>query len=273
MITRLTFGGVGVGSVCCVAEVQAAEAKDNAALKGSSTPWLIGGAAFILTTAAGYFLLREQDDKKKKPFVIGVTGGIATGKSTVIRHLSSMGATVLDADKLGHNAYEKGTTCFDQVVAAFGQEVVGEDGEVNRKVLAPIVFGDPSQMERLNSIVWPVIRAKIEAEVAKCGDAGKDVVVVEAAVLLEAKWNDMVQSLWVVCVEPETAVQRIMKRNNLPEKEARKRVNFQMGNQERLALAGPDAHVIWNNGSLEEYKANIHAEYTETMKIKQGETR
>ena len=114
MITRLTFGGVGVGSVCCVAEVQAAEAKDNAALKGSSTPWLIGGAAFILTTAAGYFLLREQDDKKKKPFVIGVTGGIATGKSTVIRHLSSMGATVLDADKLGHNAYEKGTTCFDQ---------------------------------------------------------------------------------------------------------------------------------------------------------------
>ena len=135
--------------------------------------------------------------------------------------------------------------------AGFGPEVVGDDGEVNRKVLGSIVFGDKSQMQLLNSIVWPVIRAKLQIAVDEQIAAGTPVVVIEAAVLLEAGWADMMDAVWVLCVEPETAVERIMARNSLSREAAQTRVDAQMKNDARISAAGIGAAVFWNNSTKE----------------------
>src|SRR4051812_43823320 len=90
--------------------------------------------------------------------VVGLTGGIASGKSVVSEMLGERGAVVIDADKVGHDAYRRGTGCYDAVVAAFGPDVVGADGEIDRKALGGKVFGDPAQRKRLEGIVWPWMR-------------------------------------------------------------------------------------------------------------------
>ena len=126
-------------------------------------------------------------------------------------------------------------------------------------------------MAQLNAIVWPAIRAKIEAEIARCdADPAVDVVVFEAAVLLEAGWEDLAQALWVLCVEPGTAVERIMQRNGLSEADARMRVESQMTNEERLEKAGPGASVLWNGGALEAFDAAIEASWALTMASRGG---
>jgi phosphopantetheine adenylyltransferase/dephospho-CoA kinase len=212
------------------------------------------------STLSSTAIRQWRQDQENEMMVVGVTGGIATGKSTVIKTLAAQGATVIDADKIGHSAYRKGTQCFQDVVQAFSfaESIVGEDGEVNRRVLGPLVFGDSSKMDLLNSIVWPAIRTQIEAELQVRQAAGDKLVVIEAAVLLEAGWQDMLQSLWVICVEPEVACTRIMSRNGFSAEESMTRVNFQMNNDQRIAKAGERAVVIWNNGTLTEFEAKIN---------------
>ena len=122
--------------------------------------------------------------------VIGLTGGIASGKSTAARYLESLGAYVIDADRLGHRAYDPGTAAFEQVAETFGRDVVGGDGNIDRKALGARVFGNPDALKQLTDIVWPEIRRMAEAEIKDIGegDAGA-IVVLEAAVLLEANWE------------------------------------------------------------------------------------
>src|SRR6266849_5162568 len=91
--------------------------------------------------------------------VIGLTGGIASGKSTISAALAEHGATIVDADKVGHEVYRPGSEGWQKVVDAFGQQVVGENGEIDRRALGAIVFGDPAQRDRLQNIVWPVMKA------------------------------------------------------------------------------------------------------------------
>ena len=96
--------------------------------------------------------------------VIGLTGGIASGKSVVREMLQKHGAYVIDADKLGHEAYAPGSDCYRQVIATFGQDIVGHDGQIDRKALGGKVFADPSQRKRLEGIVWPWMRHVMEAQ-------------------------------------------------------------------------------------------------------------
>ncbi|HEY8490008.1 MAG TPA: dephospho-CoA kinase, partial [Dehalococcoidia bacterium] len=127
---------------------------------------------------------------------IGLTGGIASGKSTISRMLADRGAVIIDADRLGHEAYRPGTPAYRRVVEAFGPEIVGPNGEIDRAKLGARVFGNPEQMKRLTDIVWPAIRElareRIEAERRR----GTRVVVLEAAVLVEAGWFDLVDEVW-----------------------------------------------------------------------------
>ena len=136
-------------------------------------------------------------------FTIGLTGGIASGKSTAARYLGELGAQVIDADRLGHRAYEPDTAAFRQVVDVFGDAVVAADGTINRRALGSKVFGQPSQLKKLTDIVWPEIRRladlEIEAERARRPDG---VVVLEAAVMIEAGWQRSLDEVWVVAVEP-----------------------------------------------------------------------
>ena len=168
---------------------------------------------------------------------LGLTGGIASGKSTVVGVLRELGAATIDADLLGHQTYEPGTETFRQVVATFGEDLVADDGTIDRSKLGPKVFGDPDGMRKLTDIVWPGIRALAEAELQRLADAGTEVAVLEAAVMIEAGWQDLVDEVWVVAVSRETARERLMARNNFSAEDADKRIDSQITNDERLKHA------------------------------------
>jgi len=186
--------------------------------------------------------------------VIGLTGGIASGKSTVTSFFRERGIPVIDADILGHRTYDPGTETYQKVVETFGPEVVAPDGTIDRKVLGSKVFGKPDELKKLTDIVWPGIRRLASEQLAEFEAAGNDIVVLEAAVLLEAGWEDLVDEIWVVVVDPEIAVQRLGARNGLDPDAARARIASQLTNEERIARGDV---IIENNGTLEELNARI----------------
>lgn len=192
--------------------------------------------------------------------VIGLTGGIASGKSTVARFFLDRAVPVIDADLLGHRTYEPGTDTFRAVVETFGEDLVASDGTIDRKVLGGKVFGKPEELKKLTDIVWPGIRRLANEELSELETAGNHVAVLEAAVLFEAGWEDMCQEVWVVVVEPDIAVQRLAERNGLDEAAARARIASQLSNQERTARADI---VIENNGTLADLEARIGAAWDE----------
>ena len=191
--------------------------------------------------------------------VIGLTGGIASGKSTAARYLASLGAHVIDADALGHRAYEPDTEAYRAVLATFGEEIRAADGQLDRKALGGKVFGDPSAMKRLTDIMWPEIRRLAEVEIASAReeDAGATVVL-EAAVLFEAGWQDTVDETWVVTVEPDIAVQRAMVRDGLDRSAVQARMDAQLSNAERAALADV---VVDNSGTQAAMRARLDDEW------------
>ena len=160
--------------------------------------------------------------------VIGLTGGIASGKSLVTEQLAKRGATVIDADKVGHAAYRKGGETFREVVEAFGEEIVGSDGEIDRKVLGGKVFGDPAARRHLERIVWPAMRTMMEEQLETLRSEGAGIVVIEAAVLIEADWLPLVDEVWVVSASPATVRTRLFERNGLNEEQADARVRGQL---------------------------------------------
>ena len=187
--------------------------------------------------------------------VIGLTGGIASGKSTAAEYLEKLGAYVIDADLLGHRVYEPGTVAFAEVVATFGRDVVDADGNIDRKILGGKVFGQPQNLEKLTNIVWPEIRrmAKAEIETAHKADPTR-VVVLEAAVLFEAGWEDVVKEIWVVSLDRDSAARRAGVRDGVDETAVQKRLDAQMTNEERVARADV---VIDNSGSEADLLAQL----------------
>ena len=186
--------------------------------------------------------------------VIGLTGGIASGKSTVTRFFKDREIPVIDADILGHRTYDPGTDTFAAVVAAFGQDRVAPDGSIDRRVLGGKVFGKPEELKRLTDIVWPGIRKLASESLSEFEAAGNTLVVLEAAVMFEAAWEDLVNEVWVVVVEPDHAVERLATRNGLDAAAARARIDSQLSNAERIARSDI---VITNNGTLDELESNI----------------
>ena len=176
---------------------------------------------------------------------VGLTGGIGTGKSLVSDILNKLGAHVISGDALGHEAYLPGTKGFDQVVGAFGEEIVGDDGFVDRKKLGPIVFSDPANLDLLNSIMHPLIYEMIKDRMKDV--SGVPLVVVEAAVLIEANWQDLFDEIWVVTSDQEIVISRLAERNNLSRNDAMSRIQSQMSQDERIT----HAHVeIDNSGTI-----------------------
>ena len=191
--------------------------------------------------------------------VLGLTGGIASGKSTAADRLKELGAIVLDADRYGHRAYDKDSEGFHAVVNEFGHDIVGEDGEIDRRVLGGKVFGAPDQLERLTNIVWPVIRELASAEIAELREREPEtIIVLEAAVLIEAGWQDLADEIWVLTVAPEAARKRLMSRNNFTEEQAQARIDAQISNEERLKHADV---AIENDGALKAFLETIDAEW------------
>ncbi|MDO9444327.1 MAG: dephospho-CoA kinase [Dehalococcoidia bacterium] len=170
--------------------------------------------------------------------VIGLTGGIAAGKSTAAELLREFGAVVIDADRLGHRSYEPGTPGFEKVVNHFGHDVVGKDGNIDRRILGGKVFGAPGELQRLNELIWPEIRTLIREEIAQIRTADKNAfIVLEAAVLIEAGWQDLCDEIWVVYTSTKGAVDRLRTRNGLTEEAAMARIDSQMSTKDRLSYA------------------------------------
>jgi len=196
--------------------------------------------------------------------IIGLTGGIASGKSTASKYFAEQGAYVIDSDKLGHRAYEPGTAAFAAVAGTFGPEVVGADGRIDRKVLGGKVFGKPGELKKLTDIVWPEIRRLTQIEIQQALTEVPDrVVVLEAAVMLEAGWNRSTDEVWVVIVEPEVAVARAVARDGVDAAAVRARIAAQLTNPERIARADV---VIDNSGTPDELLIKLEHAWTALLK-------
>ncbi len=178
--------------------------------------------------------------------IIGLTGGICSGKSTVSQILKEKyDAKLIDADKLGHEAYLPGTLCLDNIINHFGEHLRNSDGTINRRELGAIVFDNKDKMKELQAIVWPEIRMKIIEKLNEYRSQNVFFVVLEAAVMIEANWQDLVDTLWVICVDPAVATCRLMERNNFTKDQAESRIRSQISNEERCQ----HAHVVlMNNG-------------------------
>jgi len=188
--------------------------------------------------------------------LIGLTGGIASGKSTVLQHLRQAGYSVIDADKLGHKVLEQGNSGYNKVVKCFGNEILNPDGSVNRTALGRIVFVNAEKLKQLNEISHPIIAEMIQKKFQKSvSDSNGGIVFLEAALLIEANWHKVCDHIWVVSLDPSVALRRLQERDNLSETEAKLRVGAQLDQEERLAYADV---VLQNEGTPEELFTQTH---------------
>ncbi len=165
---------------------------------------------------------------------IGLTGGIGTGKSVVADLLRQQGAAIIDADRLGHEAYTPDSEAWRQVLAAFGEGILTAEGEIDRRKLAAIVFSDPAQLQRLNAIMHPLMAGMVQQRKVQLAEASVAVAVVEAAVLFEAGWETLVDEVWTTIAPDDVVIERLRQRNGLSAQEASKRINSQMSSQDRI---------------------------------------
>jgi len=166
--------------------------------------------------------------------VIGLTGGIGTGKSEVAGLLQSLGAAVISADEVGHEAYAPNSESWREVVDTFGKEILQPSGEIDRQKLGAVVFSDPQQLEKLNAIMHPRMARMVADRIQVLRDQGASTVVVEAALLFEAGWDSLVDEVWTTDSSVESVVERLQARNGMDEKEARRRIDSQMDPAERI---------------------------------------
>ncbi|XP_031548868.1 bifunctional coenzyme A synthase-like [Actinia tenebrosa] len=181
----------------------------------------------------------------ERPYIIGLTGGIASGKSAISKRLEKLGAAVINCDLLGHLAYAPGKKAYGQIVESFGEEVLANDGTINRKALGTIVFADKDKLSELNKIVWPEIMNLVEEKISIFASQGAQVCVVEAAVLLEAGWDSVVDEIWVTFVPEGEAINRMLSRDKMNEQQAINRVRAQMSNEDRVSHAHVALSSLW----------------------------
>jgi len=186
--------------------------------------------------------------------VVGLTGGILSGKSTISQMLAEKGAVIIDADKIGHEAYKPHTKTWQELVDAFGMSILKENMEIDRKKLGEIVFNDTRALARLNKIVHPEMHSMMKEEIERLRSEGVGVVVLEAAVLIEANWTDLVDEVWVAVAPEEVAVKRLQNRGGLSEEQARARIRSQISSGERAKHADV---IIDTDCELSEVRAKV----------------
>jgi dephospho-CoA kinase len=188
------------------------------------------------------------------PLVIGLTGGIASGKSTVSAMLMEKGIAVIDADLEARLAVEKGEEAYSQIISRFGTEILQQNGEIDRAKLGSIIFHDEDERMALNAIVHPAVRKRMLEKKEQAIQKGEQLVVLDIPLLFESRLEHMADKTLLVYTDAETQLKRLMDRNSLSEEEARARINSQMPLQEKVVLA--DA-VINNNGTVEDTKEQL----------------
>ena len=186
--------------------------------------------------------------------VVGLTGSICSGKSTIAKFLAEMGAAVINADEIGHEAYEPHCETWQQVVDAFGKQILTTGDEIDRKKLGEIVFKDPEALRRLNGIMHPGMHRVAEKRIEKLKSEGAKVIVLEAPLLVEANWLDLVDEVWVAEASEANAIKRCAERSGLSEAEARARMASQLSPEDKAKHGDV---VIDTNVSLAEVEAKV----------------
>lgn len=188
--------------------------------------------------------------------VIGLTGGIGSGKSLVTEMLKELGTELINADLLGHRVYLPGRQAWHELIQAFGDNILAPDKSIDRKKLGQIVFNDKKALEKLNAITHPRIFEDAAMEIREIRSRKEDqgVVVFEAAILIEANWTSLVDYVWVVTADKEVVIRRLIERNKMSIEQAEARIKSQLSNEERVKYADV---VIRNNDTLEVLRQQV----------------
>lgn len=195
--------------------------------------------------------------------IIGLTGGIASGKSTVANMFRELNIPVVDADIVAREVVERGEQAYGEIVAAFGKDILHADLTINRAKLGEIIFNDEQKRKKLNEIVHPAIRARMEQYKNEYIAAGHAVVVMDVPLLFESKQQHLYDKVLVVYVDEDVQLQRLMERNNLTKEEALARISSQLPLREKLDKAD---YVINNNGSIDDTRQQL-THFLEECKI------
>ncbi|KYD22529.1 dephospho-CoA kinase [Parageobacillus toebii] len=185
---------------------------------------------------------------------IGLTGGIASGKSTVTEMIRGLGIPVIDADQVARDVVKVGEEAYEQIIKTFGQDILQENGEIDRAKLGAIVFYNEQERKKLNAIVHPAVRRRMLAEKEAYVQKGAKTIVLDIPLLFESELTHLIDKIIVVYVDNDIQLERLMKRNGFSEEEALARIRSQMPLHEKVKKA--DA-VINNNGTIEETKQQL----------------
>lgn len=197
----------------------------------------------------------------------GLSGGIASGKSTVASMIEARGGIVIDADDIAREVVEPGTPGLQEVVEYFGKDILHPDGQLNREALGERIFGDEGARTKLNSILHPkiLVQSMKHMEAARAGK--RRPIFYDAALLVEGGSYKNFHGLVIVAADADTQKERLMRRNNLSADEAQQRIDAQLPIEEKIRVAD---HVIWNNTTLEELEAQVD-NLLDTLKSKSPE--
>ena len=198
--------------------------------------------------------------------VVGLTGGIASGKTVVSKMLRDLGAFIIDADETSREVVAPHKKCWGELIAHFGKDILGKDLTVDRKKLADRVFNNPEQLSKLNSLIHPEIMKRIDEKLEEIRNENPEaIVVIDAALLVETGMHKKYDKLIVVYATVETQRKRLMTRNGISKDEAQKRINFQLPIKEKAKLAD---FLIENEDSLKKTEEQVKKVFTTLSSLK-----
>ena len=190
--------------------------------------------------------------------VIGLTGGIGSGKSTVTLFLAELGAVIIDTDKLGHETFQPGSEVWQQVANEFGKQIISTDGTIDRKKLGEMVFARPEARARLEEIVHPAIYNIVKLRLKEYEKQKTKLAVLEVPLLVEAGWESLVDEVWVTTAPQATILKRMKQNKGMAEEETLARIQSQLSSEERVKHADI---IIDTNCTLDELKARVKEQW------------
>ncbi len=216
--------------------------------------------------------MTQHGNENKYTIVIGLTGGIASGKSTVSRILKNQGAVLLDGDQVAREIVQD-QGVLETLEESFGKKIIDKNGNLKRKALAAIVFSDKSRLERLNRITHPKIKERMIEDLRRlrkkaAEEENRQIILLDGALLLEMGLERLVDETWVISVDQDTQLKRLMERDGIKRDEAMQRINAQMDEREKRKKADV---IIENNGGIKELTEEVMDHWERLTKKLEGE--